>query len=111
MAKSKRPGGSKRSGGGHGKPLKHSQFKKGVSGNPRKRRTGSRNLNTLFRRAARRQVTVTVNGIPRPITRAQAIVLGLAAKAHAGNPRALLRLLSLIDRMRGRQPQVRPAAR
>jgi hypothetical protein len=106
MAKSKKPGGSKRAGYrvGYGKPPKHSQFKKGVSGNKRGRRKGSRNRNTLIRQAARRQITVTVNGTPRPISRAQAIVLSLAAEAHAGDPHALFRLLNWIDRMDSRRP-------
>lgn len=89
---------------GHGKPPKHSQFKKGASGNPRGRRVGSRNRNTLLRQAARHQIAVTVNGTPRPFSGVQAIVLGLAAKAHTGDPHALLRLLSLIDRMERRRP-------
>lgn len=99
MAKSKKPGGRKRAGYrvGYGKPPKHSQFKKGVSGNPRGRRAGSRNRITLPAQAARRQITVTVNGTPRPISIAQAIALHLAAKAHAGDPHALLRLINLID--------------
>lgn len=90
MAKSKKPGGSKRAGYrvGYGKPPKHSQFKKGVSGNKRGRRKSSMNRNTLT----------------RPISRAQAIVLSLAAEAHAGDPHALFRLLNWIDRMDSRRP-------
>lgn len=113
MAKSKKPGRPKRASYrvGYGKPPKHSQFKKGVSGNPRGRRTGSRNRTTLLRQVARRQITVTVNGTPRPISRAQAILLDLAAKAHAGDPNALARLLSLLDQMEGRTRYVPPVVR
>lgn len=113
MAKSKKPGGPKRPGYGvgYGKPPKHSQFKKGVSGNPRGRRKGSKNRKTLLRQAFRRKITLTVNGTPHSISRAQAIVLGLAAKAHAGDPQALLRLINLIDRLESRRRLVPPVAR
>ncbi|MFZ5690031.1 MAG: hypothetical protein ACOY5F_02120 [Pseudomonadota bacterium] len=57
------------------------------------------NRSTLLTQAARGQIPVTLNGTPRPISRAQATVLKLAAKAHAGDPLALFRLLSLIDRL------------
>lgn len=90
MAKSKKPGGPKRAGYrvGYGKPPKHSQFKKAVSGNKHGRRKGSRNRSTLIRQAARGQITVTVDGSARPISRAQAVVLILAAKTLAGDPQA-----------------------
>lgn len=104
MAKSKKPGGPKRAGYrvGYGKPPKHSQFKKGVSGNKHGRRTGSRNRSTLLREAARVQVNVNVDGAPRSISRAQAIVLNLAAKAVAGDQRALVKFLNWIDQMESR---------
>lgn len=113
MAKSKKPAGPGRTGYrvGYGKPPKHSRFKKGVSGNPTGRRPGSRNRVALLRQAARRQATVTVSGRPRPISRAQAVLLGLAAKAHAGDPNAMIRLLSLLDQMEGRTRYVPRVAR
>jgi hypothetical protein len=101
MAKSKKPGGPKRAGYrvGYGKPPKHSKFKKGVSGNPRGRRPGSRNRSTLIGQASRGQ---TVDETPRPISRGRATVLNLAVKAVAGDPHALKRFLDWIERVEAR---------
>jgi hypothetical protein len=101
MAKSKKPGGPKRAGYrvGYGKPSKHSQFKKGVSGNPRGRRTSSRNRSTLIGQASRGQ---TADETPRPISRGQATVLNLALKAVAGDPHALTTFLDWIERVEAR---------
>lgn len=98
MAKSKKPGGSKRAGYrvGYGKPPKHSQFKKGASGNPRGRRKGSKNRSTLIRQAARGQ---TVGETPHPISRGRAAVLNLAVESVAGDPQALTRFLDWIERV------------
>jgi hypothetical protein len=60
---------------GRGKPPKHGQFKKG-DGRPRPGRPkGSKNIATLVLEAARDQVTVTIEGQPRRISKAQAAVI------------------------------------
>ena len=48
-----------------GNPPKHTQFRKGTSGNPRGRPKGSKNLSTYLMEAARDQVTATVDGRTR----------------------------------------------
>ena len=45
-----------------GNPPKHTQFRKGTSGNPRGRPKGSKNLATYLMEAARDQVSATVGG-------------------------------------------------
>ena len=45
-----------------GNPPKHTQFRKGTSGNPRGRPKGSKNLATYLMEAARDQVSATVDG-------------------------------------------------
>ena len=45
-----------------GNPPKHTQFRKGTSGNPRGRPKGSKNLATYLMEAARDQVSATVVG-------------------------------------------------
>lgn len=106
MAKSEKPGGPKCAayGVGYGKPPKHSQFKKGVSGNaagrPRERTIRS----ALIIEATRNQVTATIDGTPIRISRAQAIALKLAAKAIAGDPEALADFLRWVDAIEGRRP-------
>jgi hypothetical protein len=43
---------------GYGKPPPHTQFQKGVSGNPRGRPKGSKNLKTLARKVMNTKVTL-----------------------------------------------------
>jgi hypothetical protein len=47
---------------GHGKPPRHTRFKKGQSGNPRGRPKGSKNLPTLLTEALNEPVVVAENG-------------------------------------------------
>src|SRR5215469_5153687 len=47
---------------GYGKPPRSSRFKKGQSGNPRGRPSGSKNLSTLLSEALNEPVIVTENG-------------------------------------------------
>jgi mannose-6-phosphate isomerase-like protein (cupin superfamily) len=66
---------------GRGNPPKHMQFQKGVSGNKEGRPKGSKNLSTLIMEAARDQVTATIDGKQRKITKIQATAMQLATKA------------------------------
>jgi hypothetical protein len=50
-----------------GNPPKHTQFRKGTSGNPRGRPKGSKNLATYLMEAARDQASATVGGRTRTI--------------------------------------------
>lgn len=54
---------------GRGNPPKHTRFQKGVSGNKNGRPKGSKNLSTLLMEAARDQVTATIDGKQRKITK------------------------------------------
>src|ERR1700685_1747892 len=47
---------------GRGNPPKHTQFRKGTTGNPKGRPKGSKNLSTYIMEAARDQVSATVGG-------------------------------------------------
>ena len=49
---------------GDRRPPKHSQFRRGVSGNPKGRPKGSVNLRTQVTQQLRRTVTATRNGRP-----------------------------------------------
>jgi hypothetical protein len=50
---------------GRGNPPKHTQFRKGTTGNPNGRPKGSKNLSTYIMEAARDHVTATVGGRKR----------------------------------------------
>ena len=79
---------------GYGKPPKRTQFQPGVSGNPRGRPRGSRNVRAALRedqlaklifQEANRKINVREDGRLRKITMAEAILRSLAAKAAQGN--------------------------
>lgn len=78
---------------GYGKPPRASQFKKGVSGNPKGRPKGSPNLVTVLGRTLRERVTVTENGRQYVITKCEAAMKQLVNKAASGDARALQLLL------------------
>ena len=87
--------GKKGSGGGYGKPPKHSQFKKGTSGNKNGRPKGSKNLLTLFRKQMNQRVVISENGRRRTITIAEAILKQLANKAATGDQKAIQAIMKL----------------
>src|ERR1700690_348457 len=73
---------------GFGKPPRSTQFRKGVSGNPKGRPKGSRNMKTLFNKVGRESVTVKDNGRSRKLTKQQVIVHRFTNHAMAGPERA-----------------------
>jgi uncharacterized protein DUF5681 len=80
---------------GYCRPPRHTQFIKGQSGNPKGRPKGSQNVSTILRRAARRRVKITCNGLSRFVTTLEAAVIQLLNQAAAGDPRAIRELLYL----------------
>jgi hypothetical protein len=91
-----------------GTPPKHTQFRKGTSGNPRGRPKGSKNLSTYLMEAARDQVTATVGGRTRTISKLQATTMQLATKAAGGDQAAIGRFLDWIDEIETRAASVKP---
>src|SRR5258705_13776170 len=94
---------------GRGNPPKHTQFKKGVSGNKKGRPKGSKNLSTLLMAAARDQVTATIDGKPRKISKLQATVMQLATKAAGGDRASIDKLLDWVDDIETRAAAAKPA--
>ena len=94
---------------GRGNPPKHTQFKKGVSGNKNGRPKGSKNLSTVVMDAARDRVTATIDGKPRKISKLQASVMQLATKAAAGDRASIVELLDRVDELERRAAAARPA--
>jgi Family of unknown function (DUF5681) len=93
---------------GRGNPPKHTQFRKGTTGNPKGRPRGSKNLSTYIMEAARYPVTATVNGRARKISNLQATTMQLATKAAGGNQAAMGKFLDWIDEIETRATAVKP---
>ena len=82
---------------GDRRPPKHSQFKSGVSGNPRGRPKGSINLRTRVTQQLRQMVTVTRNGRPVKMRKADLIALQIVDTAAKGNLKAAVLAVRLDD--------------
>jgi len=74
---------------GFGRPPKHTQFRKGESGNPNGRPKGSKNAHALFEKIC--EELVTVNGVtgPRRMTKLKAGLTQLVNKAASGDLKAI----------------------
>jgi hypothetical protein len=84
---------------GYGKPPKSGQFKRGKSGNPKGRPTGSRKLATDLAAELNEQITVREDGKPRRVSKQRALIKSLMAKALQGDVRANAAVLALYARV------------
>jgi hypothetical protein len=87
---------------GRGKPPKHTQFKKGETGNERGRPKGSKNLATLMMQAAHNPVTAIIGGQKRTISSLHATTMQLAKKAAGGDSKSMAKFLDWVDRIESR---------
>ena len=95
MASKDKPGSSEYE-VGYGKPPRHSQFKKGRSGNPNGRPKGSLNLATLLERILHEKVVINENGQRREITKGEAALKQLVNKSAAGDLAAIKFMVTWI---------------
>jgi hypothetical protein len=94
---------------GYRKPPKHTQFRKGTSGNPKGRGKGVRNFATEIEEDLNSSVPVTENGKHKRYTKRKAIAKRLVAKAATGDPKAITLLLN-ETRQRESAPGVGPGS-
>jgi len=94
---------------GRGHPPKRTQFRKGMSGNPKGRPKGSKNLSTLLREAADDQVFATIDGEKRKISKLQATTMQLATKAASGDQAAMKQFLEWMDEIEARAAAAKPS--
>jgi Family of unknown function (DUF5681)/DNA methylase len=95
---------------GYGKPPRHTQFRKGQSGNPKGRPRGAKNSATLLNEALDEPVVVTENGRRKTITKKQVIVKQIVNKAAGGDYRSIqLLLLNQIPLLEARLESSRAA--
>ena len=85
------------------KPPKHTQFKKGVSGNPAGRPKGSLNMATVLRETLSQTIVVFENGQRKSITKMQAAVRRLVDESIAGDMSAF-RVLSVLTQVLNDSP-------
>jgi hypothetical protein len=95
---------------GYGRPPKHTQFKKGQSGNPKGRKKGARGRKTDLRAELNERIEVTENGKSVKLTKQQLMVKQLAAKALKGDVRAISKLADLTIALLGPEDQDPKAA-
>ena len=81
---------------GFGRPPKHAQFKKGVSGNPRGRPKRATDFKTDLAAELQERIVVTENGKQRRVTKQRAFVKTLTAAAIKKDIRAVNALLACI---------------
>jgi Family of unknown function (DUF5681) len=87
---------------GYGKPPRHSRFKRGQSGNPRGRPSGSKNLATLLTEALNEPVVIAEDGGRRKISKREAMIKQLVNKSAKGDWRAVKILLEVLQEIEGR---------
>jgi Family of unknown function (DUF5681) len=93
---------------GYGKPPKATQFKRGVSGNPRGRPKGSLNLATDLAAELGEMITVQEDGQRRRVSKQRALIKTLMKNALKGEVRSSAALLSLYARVITEPPDEGP---
>jgi phosphosulfolactate phosphohydrolase-like enzyme len=88
---------------GYGRPPRATRFQKGRSGNPNGRPKGSKNLASIFAKAARETVIVTSNGRRHQKSKLEVIAAQQTNKAAGGDLAAAKFIASIVgaDEHRG----------
>jgi hypothetical protein len=81
---------------GYGKPPKHSQFKKGQSGNPRGRPRDTENLKMLVGKVLDEKIVLTENGKRSKISLYEAVIKQLVRRSAQGDYRSTRDLIQLV---------------
>jgi hypothetical protein len=79
---------------GYKNPPRHTQFKRGMSGNAKGRPKGAKNFATVIEEELRTRIEVTENGKRKRISKREAIAKQTVNRAAAGDPKATSTLLN-----------------
>jgi hypothetical protein len=82
---------------GYGKPPRHSQFKKGVSGNPRGRPKEAKGVKTIVRDVLESKVAVQMASGPKRMSKLELAIHKQVEKACKGDLRAFVAVLKHYD--------------
>lgn len=83
---------------GYRKPPRHTQFRKGHSGNSRGRPRGARNLATLLDEVLGERVVINESGRRKTASKLQVIVKQMVNKAAQGDYRSIQLLMTFTER-------------
>jgi hypothetical protein len=83
---------------GYAKPPRHTQFKKGQSGNRRGRPRGAKNVATVLEQALGERVIITENGRRKSATKMEVILKRLVNKAAQGDHRSIQLLIVFTEK-------------
>lgn len=92
---------------GYRKPPRHSQFKKGQSGNPKGRPKDTRNVSTILAELMTEEVLIREDGRKRRVRADKLMLMRLRHRAVTGDHKALELTLRLLKEMENTR---RPAA-
>jgi hypothetical protein len=84
---------------GYRKPPKHTQFKRGESGNPAGRPKGTRNLSTDLADELAERIAINEGGRKLSVSKQRAMVKQMMAKALRGEVRAASLIIGLVERL------------
>jgi hypothetical protein len=93
---------------GYRQPPKHTQFRKGMSGNPKGRPKGSRNLASIFRKISEEKVQVNGPKGPRFITKLEAGITQLVNRAAKGDLKAVREMMRCRQAFGDQAPVMAP---
>jgi hypothetical protein len=84
---------------GYGKPPKHTQFKKGQSGNRKGKAHGTKNLKADLRGVLDEELPLTMGGREVKLSARRAMLVALRNKALKGDVRAIGMLVNMLERL------------
>lgn len=93
---------------GYGNPPKRTQFRKGVSGNPKGRPKGKLNFATVLEQSLREKVVIEENGIRKTVTKFGAAIKKLISKAVGGDIVAFRQLMALTASIGLKMEEAKP---
>jgi len=93
---------------GYGKPPPETRFRPGVSGNPKGRPKGSKNLSTIIQQELEAEILITEGGRQSKVTKREALVKTIIAKGLGGDIKAANAVLQLDSLSEEREAAQKP---